>query len=87
MGRLATAILAVALLLTSVAPGAAQSTTGTISGRVVDAQSLPVPGVAVTVESLSLQGTRTPITSANGDYIRFAYTTPRLFRISFGVRF
>ena len=28
----------------------AQSTTGTISGRVIDAQDLPVPGVTVTAD-------------------------------------
>src|SRR5574341_1416559 len=35
----------------------AQSTTGTISGRVVDAQGLAVPGVTITVTSPNLQGT------------------------------
>ena len=47
----------------------AQSTTGTISGRVVDAQGLAVPGVTVTVTSPNLQGTRETVTSGNGDYI------------------
>jgi outer membrane receptor for ferrienterochelin and colicin len=47
----------------------AQSTTGTISGRVTDAQNLPLPGVTVTVESPALQGTRSTVTSENGDYI------------------
>jgi outer membrane receptor protein involved in Fe transport len=47
----------------------AQSTTGTISGRVIDSQDRTVPGVTVTVESPSLQGVRTAITSENGDYI------------------
>ncbi len=47
----------------------AQSTTGTISGRVNDAQGLPVPGVTVTATSPTLQGTRETVTSANGDYI------------------
>ena len=30
-------------------PAAAQETTGSVSGRVVDAQGLPVPGAVVTV--------------------------------------
>src|SRR5688572_10130064 len=47
----------------------AQSTTGTISGRVVDSQGLPVPGVAVTASSPILQGVREAVTSENGDYI------------------
>ena len=48
---------------------AAQSTTGTISGRVVDSQGLPVPGVTVVATSPNLQGTRETVTSGNGDYI------------------
>ena len=48
---------------------AAQSTTGTISGRVVDAQNRVVPGVTVTAESPNLQGARTTVTSATGDYV------------------
>jgi outer membrane receptor for ferrienterochelin and colicin len=47
----------------------AQSTTGTISGRVTDAQGLPVPGSVVTVTSPELQGSRTTVTAENGDYI------------------
>jgi outer membrane receptor for ferrienterochelin and colicin len=47
----------------------AQSTTGTISGRVTDAQGLPVPGAVVTVTSPALQGSRTAVTADNGDYI------------------
>src|SRR5262245_61555312 len=52
------------------APGVfAQSTTATISGRVTDSQGLALPGVTVTAESSALQGTRTTVTSDNGDYI------------------
>lgn len=47
----------------------AQSTTGTISGRVTDAQGLPVPGATVTATSPNLQGSRETVTSENGDYI------------------
>jgi outer membrane receptor protein involved in Fe transport len=60
-------IVAAVLLTASLAQ--AQSTTGTISGRVVDAQQLPVPGVTVNAESPNLQGIRTAVTSENGDYI------------------
>ena len=48
---------------------AAQSTTATVSGRVVDAQGLPIPGVTVTAASPNLQGVRETFTSENGDYI------------------
>ena len=48
---------------------AAQSTTGTIAGRVVDVQGLPVPGASVVAASPNLQGTLETLTSANGDYI------------------
>src|SRR5688572_1544299 len=47
----------------------AQSTSGTISGRVTDAQDLPLPGVTVSVESPALQGTRSTVTSENGGYV------------------
>jgi Carboxypeptidase regulatory-like domain len=60
--------LAAALLMTA-AVADAQSTSGTISGRVVDAQQLPVPGVTVNAESPNLQGIQTAVTSENGDYI------------------
>ncbi len=43
--------------------------TGTISGKVLDPQGLPVPSVGVTAQSPALQGTRSATTSSNGDYI------------------
>ena len=58
-----------AALLTTAGLVHAQSTTGTISGRVVDAQMLPMPGVTINAESPSLQGIRTVVTSDHGDYI------------------
>ena len=61
------AVLSLAVALA--ADAAAQTTTGTISGRVADAQGLPLPGVTVTAASSNLQGIRTAATSANGDYI------------------
>jgi hypothetical protein len=62
-------LLAALWLAFAVATANAQSTTGTISGRVVDAQGLPVPGVTVTAASPNLQGVREAVTSENGDYI------------------
>ena len=61
---------------------AAQATSGTITGRVVDNQNLAVPGVTVTVEGPNLQGALSAITSENGDYI-----VPQLPAGSYTVRF
>src|SRR5439155_25369757 len=59
-----------ALLLASVGGAAAQGNpTGTISGHVADPDGLAVPGATVTASSPALQGVRTAVTSANGDYI------------------
>ena len=60
-------VLAASLLAAS--PLSAQTSTGTISGRVVDSAGLSVPGVAVTISSPNLQGVRSTTTSANGDFI------------------
>ena len=43
--------------------------TGTITGKVMDPDSLVLPGVTVTVASPVLQGVRTTVTSENGDYL------------------
>jgi hypothetical protein len=53
-------------LLSSAA--AAQVPTGTISGRVLDQDGGAVPGATVTATSPNLQGERTVVTSAYGDY-------------------
>lgn len=59
-----------ALLLSAGSLGHAQGQpTASVSGRVVDAQGLPLPGVAVTATSPVLQGSRSATTSENGDYI------------------
>ena len=69
MRRLA-ACLAVMVLLAGVTEVSAQGTpTGAISGQVVDPSKLPLPGVTVSAASPVLQGTRTAVTSENGDYI------------------
>lgn len=56
--------------------------TGTISGRVVDPQGLALPGVGVTAQSSTLQGSRTATTSANGDYI-LAFLPPGDYTVTF----
>ncbi|OLC82212.1 MAG: hypothetical protein AUH72_07450 [Acidobacteria bacterium 13_1_40CM_4_65_8] len=63
-------LLAFALILATAAGAAAQGNpTGTISGHVADPDGLAVPGATVTAASPALQGVRTAVTSANGDYI------------------
>lgn len=59
----------VAVLLAFSTSAFAQSTTGTISGQVLDSQKLALPGVTVTATSPNLQGNRETVTSENGDYI------------------
>jgi protocatechuate 3,4-dioxygenase beta subunit len=61
--------LVLVCLALSVSGAAAQSTNGTISGRVTDSQGLPLPGVTVIATSPNLQGARETVTSENGDYI------------------
>jgi outer membrane receptor for ferrienterochelin and colicin len=61
-------VVAVAMLVLS-RLAAAQSTTGTIAGRVSDLQDRVVPGVMIFVESPALQGIRSAVTSETGDYV------------------
>ena len=43
--------------------------TGTIRGQIMDPGNLPLPGVTITAASPAMQGTRSTVTSANGDFI------------------
>src|SRR5690349_1114768 len=61
-------LLAVALLAFA-GVATAQTTNGTISGHVADAQGLALPGVTVNASLPNLQGVRTVVTSENGDYV------------------
>jgi outer membrane receptor protein involved in Fe transport len=69
MKRFAVVVACLLALAAWTVPAAAQSTTGTISGRVVDSQGLALPGVTVNATSPNLQGVRSAVTSGNGDYI------------------
>ena len=62
-------VLAAAVLLAPTPDLHAQTPTGTITGRVNDPSDLAVPGATVTIASPNLQGTRSAVTSVNGDYI------------------
>jgi hypothetical protein len=61
-------LCAVALLIVAAA-ATAQTTNGTVTGHVADAQGLALPGVTVNASSPSLQGVRAVVTSENGDYV------------------
>ena len=58
--------LVLALLLACTGLASAQGTTGTISGRIVDAQGLAVPGATVTVTGS--QGARTTVSDSTGRF-------------------
>src|SRR5882762_3197905 len=60
-------VAAVVSLLTC-APLAAQQTTGTITGRVLDQQGAAVPGATVTAKSASTGFTRVEASDAEGVY-------------------
>ena len=59
----------------------AQIPTSTISGRVIN-EGQGLPGVTVTAKSPALQGTRTAVTSTNGDYV-FPNVPPGDYTITF----
>ena len=75
---------AVALLFSVVlcfAALAQSSPSGTLTGKVTS-QDTPIPGVTVTLTSPNLQGTRTAITSAAGDYL-FPNLPPGRYTVTF----
>jgi outer membrane receptor for ferrienterochelin and colicin len=76
--RLALASCALILLPALVA---AQTPTGTISGRVTDSNGGVMRGASVSIASPALQGTQTQTTSENGDYI-FRALPPGLYTVS-----
>jgi len=57
------------LLVYSMTAFAQGNPTGTISGRITDAQGAVLPGVTITASSTALQGVRTVTSSEHGDYI------------------
>jgi hypothetical protein len=72
-------------VLTAVGLAHAQGTqTGTISGVARTVDTLPFPGVTVTVKSPALQGVRTATTDANGNYI-FKALPPGVYTVTFQV--
>jgi outer membrane receptor protein involved in Fe transport len=72
----------VAAIAITAGAASAQTTSGTIIGRVVDNQNLAVPGATVTVEGPNLQGALSALTSENGDYI-LPQLPPGTYTVSF----
>jgi hypothetical protein len=64
------------------AQGGGASSTGTIQGRVVDAQGAVLPGVSVTATSPALLGAQTSVTSENGNY-RFPAVPPGTYTLTY----
>jgi hypothetical protein len=64
------------------AQGGGASSTGTIQGRVVDAQGAVLPGVTVTATSPAMLGAQTSVTSENGNY-RFPAVPPGTYSLTF----
>ncbi|HWW85809.1 MAG TPA: carboxypeptidase regulatory-like domain-containing protein, partial [Vicinamibacterales bacterium] len=75
-------LIAAATLVVSASLAAAQTTTGAISGRVLDSQGLALPGVTINAESPSLQGLQTTVTSENGDYL-VPLLPPGTYKVTF----
>jgi len=64
------------------AQGGGASSTGTIQGRVTDAQGAVLPGVTVTASSPSALGLQTAVSSEAGNY-RFPAVPPGVFSLTF----
>ena len=67
--RLRTLVALLLVLATATFASAQGNPTGAIRGVVADPEGLPMPGVTVTIASPALQGTKTVVTSGNGDFM------------------
>ncbi len=76
------ALTVLAVILGGVAQGQGLPT-ATLAGRATNAGQ-PLPGVSVTVSSPNLQGTRTTVTSINGDYV-FTALPPGEYTVRFEI--
>jgi hypothetical protein len=77
------AVMALAAGAPAYAQGGGASTTGTIQGRVVDAQGAVLPGVTVSISSPALiGGTQTQVTNDQGNY-RFPAVPPGTYAMEF----
>lgn len=74
--------LAFFLCLTTASGAVAQAVTGAITGRVIDADGLAMPGVTVTITSPSMIGDRSAVSDEGGVY-RFTLLSPGSYRVAF----
>ncbi len=79
---LLTLLVALSFGASAFAQGGGASSTGTIQGRVSDAQGAVLPGVTVTATSPSALGAQTTVTSETGNY-RFPAVPPGAYSLSF----
>ena len=71
-------LITLALVLVSASVAMAQETTGTIKGRIVDAQGLAVPGASITVTGP--QGAKSSVADAEGRF-SVPFLTPGVFTV------
>jgi len=71
-----------ALAVSAWAQGGGASATGTIQGRVTDAQGAVLPGVTVSATSPAMLGQQTTVTSETGNY-RFPAVPPGVYTVSY----
>ena len=76
------AAMALAVAAPAYAQGGGASSTGTIQGRVTDAQGAVLPGVTVTATSPSALGAQTTVTSETGNY-RFPAIPPGTYSVTY----
>ncbi len=76
------AAMALAVSAPAFAQGGGASSTGTIQGRVADAQSAVLPGVTVTATSPAMLGAQTTVTSETGNY-RFPAVPPGTYTVTY----
>ena len=74
--------MALSLSAPAFAQGGGASSTGTIQGRVADAQGAVLPGVTVTATSPALIQPQTTVTSETGNY-RFPAVPPGTYELTF----
>src|SRR5678815_2462138 len=75
-------VLTLAVAISAFAQGGGASSTGTIQGRVTDAQGAVLPGVTVTATSPALIQAQTTVTSETGNY-RFPAVPPGSYSVGF----
>jgi hypothetical protein len=81
---LVTFVSALLLAASAFAQGGGASSTGTIQGRVTDAQGAVLPGVTVTATSPALIGQQTAVTSETGNY-RFPAVPPGVYSLTYEI--